>query len=166
MSLYSKKFIKFLNEQDDVEADCDFIVGTFSKSIGTVGGFCVSDHPGLDALRSISRPYMFTASLPPAVIAAAQQSFDQMFHELKQGYHDFMCFHLYYNEPLSHLIYAGADMILVPSMFEPCGLSQLIAMRYGTVPIVRRKLRISASMKRVSPGTTGFRNLTLSALRK
>lgn len=67
-----------LCEQDDVEADCDFIVGTFSKSIGTVGGFCVSDHPGLDALRSISRPYMFTASLPPAVIAAAQQSFDQI----------------------------------------------------------------------------------------
>ncbi len=67
-----------LCEQDDVEADCDFIVGTFSKSVGTVGGFCVSDHEGLDALRSISRPYMFTASLPPAVIAAAQQSFDQI----------------------------------------------------------------------------------------
>ena len=67
-----------LCEQDDVEKDCDFIVGTFSKSVGTVGGFCVSDHEGLDALRSISRPYMFTASLPPAVIAAAQQSFDQI----------------------------------------------------------------------------------------
>lgn len=67
-----------LCEQHDVEADCDFIVGTFSKSIGTVGGFCVSDHEGLDALRSISRPYMFTASLPPAVIAAAQCSFDVM----------------------------------------------------------------------------------------
>ena len=67
-----------LCEQDDVEADCDFIIGTFSKSVGTVGGFCVSDHEGLDALRSISRPYMFTASLPPAVIAAAQQSFDQI----------------------------------------------------------------------------------------
>ncbi|PNW82516.1 hypothetical protein CHLRE_06g282000v5 [Chlamydomonas reinhardtii] len=42
-----------------------------------------------------------------------------------------------YDEPLSHLIYAAADMIVVPSMFEPCGLTQMIAMRYGTVPIVR-----------------------------
>lgn len=67
-----------LCEQAGVEADCDYIVGTFSKSVGTVGGFCVSDHEGVEILRSISRPYMFTASLPPAVIAAARQSFDQI----------------------------------------------------------------------------------------
>ncbi|MEC4685464.1 MAG: glycogen synthase [Nitrospirota bacterium] len=42
-----------------------------------------------------------------------------------------------YNEELSHLIYAGADMIVIPSLFEPCGLTQMIAMKYGTVPIVR-----------------------------
>lgn len=42
-----------------------------------------------------------------------------------------------YSEPLSHLIYAAADMFLVPSMFEPCGLTQMIALRYGAVPIVR-----------------------------
>ena len=42
-----------------------------------------------------------------------------------------------YNEELAHLIYAGADMIIIPSLFEPCGLTQIIAMKYGTVPIVR-----------------------------
>jgi starch synthase len=42
-----------------------------------------------------------------------------------------------YNEELAHLIYAGADMIVIPSAFEPCGLTQMIAMRYGTIPVVR-----------------------------
>lgn len=59
-----------ISEQDNVEADVDFIVGTFSKSLGTVGGYCVSDHPEMDLLRLCTRPYMFTASLPPEVIAA------------------------------------------------------------------------------------------------
>ncbi len=67
-----------LAEEAGVEADADFIVGTFSKSLGGVGGFCVTDVEGAEILRVVSRPYMFTASLPPGVIAAAQAALDQL----------------------------------------------------------------------------------------
>lgn len=46
--------------------------------------------------------------------------------------------HLEYNEPLSHLVFAAADMIVIPSIYEPCGLTQMIAMHYGTIPLARR----------------------------
>ncbi len=57
-------------ERDGVEADVDYIVGTFSKSLGAIGGFCVADIDNFDILRVVSRPYMFTASLPPPVVAS------------------------------------------------------------------------------------------------
>lgn len=60
-----------LAQELGVEDKVDFIVGTFSKSIGTIGGFCVSNHPRFEVLRLVCRPYMFTASLPPSVVASA-----------------------------------------------------------------------------------------------
>jgi 8-amino-7-oxononanoate synthase len=65
-------------QADGVEADCDYIIGTFSKSIGTTGGYCVSDVDGFEALRSYSRPYMFTASLTPPTVATARAAFERM----------------------------------------------------------------------------------------
>jgi len=59
-----------LCEAAGVEADVDFVVGTFSKSLGAVGGFATSDLPGFDLMRLACRAYMFTASLPPAVVAS------------------------------------------------------------------------------------------------
>jgi len=59
-----------LAEVAGVESEVDFIIGTFSKSLGAIGGYCVSDHPEFDILRIRCRPYMFTASLPPSIIAS------------------------------------------------------------------------------------------------
>lgn len=70
-----------LAEEAGVEADCDFIVGTFSKSLGSVGGFCVSNVPDFDILRVACRPYMFTASLPPAVMASTIMALRRMQEE-------------------------------------------------------------------------------------
>ena len=70
-----------LAQEVGVEDDVDFIVGTFSKSLGAVGGFCVSDLPDFDVLRVACRPYMFTASLPPSVIATCLRSLERMQEE-------------------------------------------------------------------------------------
>jgi len=61
-------------EQAGVIDDVDFIIGTFSKSVGTVGGFCVSNHAKFEIMRLVCRPYVFTASLPPSVVATAATS--------------------------------------------------------------------------------------------
>ncbi|MBS1087987.1 serine palmitoyltransferase [Gluconobacter wancherniae] len=65
-------------EMQGCESEIDFIVGTFSKSLGTVGGYCVTDHDGVDLMRLCSRPYMFTASLPPEIIAATMAALEEM----------------------------------------------------------------------------------------
>jgi 8-amino-7-oxononanoate synthase len=67
-------------EDQGCEADVDFIIGTFSKSVGTVGGFCVSNHPKFEAIRMACRPYIFTASLPPSVVATAATSIRKLMH--------------------------------------------------------------------------------------
>ncbi|GLK57346.1 8-amino-7-oxononanoate synthase [Methylopila capsulata] len=59
-----------LAEREGVEDDVDFVVGTFSKSLASVGGFCVSSLEGFEILRLASRPYMFTASLPPSIMSS------------------------------------------------------------------------------------------------
>ncbi len=67
-------------EEAGVSDDIDFVVGTFSKSVGTVGGFCVSNHPKFEVLRLVCRPYVFTASLPPSVVATAAASIRKLMH--------------------------------------------------------------------------------------
>lgn len=59
---------------------------------------------------------------------------------------------LLYSEALAHLINAAADMVLVPSMYEPCGLTQLIAMRYGAVPVVRATGGLADTVRDVDTG--------------
>jgi 8-amino-7-oxononanoate synthase len=90
-----------MSEAADVEEDVDFIVGTFSKSLGSIGGYCVSNHPELDLVRYVSRSYVFTASPSPSIIASVRQALrviqakpelrtrlwenaEQLYHGLKQ----------------------------------------------------------------------------------
>ena len=67
--------------------DVDFVIGTFSKSVGTVGGFCVSNHPKFEIMRLVCRPYVFTASLPPSVVATAATSIRKLMHGSEKRAH-------------------------------------------------------------------------------
>lgn len=74
-------------EDQGVLDQADFIIGTFSKSVGTVGGFCVSNHPKFDIMRLVCRPYVFTASLPPSVVATAATSIRKLMHGANKRAH-------------------------------------------------------------------------------
>ena len=74
-------------EELGLEGEVDFIVGTFSKSVGTVGGFVVSNHPKFEVLRFVCRPYIFTASLPPSVVATAATSIRKLMHAHNKRQH-------------------------------------------------------------------------------
>ncbi|MBS0255838.1 MAG: aminotransferase class I/II-fold pyridoxal phosphate-dependent enzyme [Proteobacteria bacterium] len=74
-------------EEQGCLEDVDFVIGTFSKSVGTVGGFCVSNHPKFEIMRLVCRPYVFTASLPPSVVATACTSIRKLMHSHNKRAH-------------------------------------------------------------------------------
>lgn len=93
-------------------------------------------HKGLDLICEVLHD-MMKLPMQLVVLGKGDKKYEEFFHWAAQQYPGRMAVRLDYNEELSMAIYAGADLFLMPSKSEPCGLSQMIAMRYGTVPIVR-----------------------------
>jgi starch synthase len=93
-------------------------------------------HKGLDLICEVLHD-MMELPMQLVILGKGDRKYEEFFRWAAQQYPSRMAVRLDYNEDLSMAIYAGADMLLMPSKSEPCGLSQMIAMRYGTVPIVR-----------------------------
>jgi starch synthase len=88
-----------------------------------------------------------------AVLGTGQPHYENMFRQLQSYHREKMVAYIGYHAGLAPLSYAGSDMFLMPSLFEPCGLGQMIAMRYGSVPIVRATGGLADT---VHDGVTGF----------
>jgi len=73
-----------------------------------------------------------------AVLGNGEEKYENLFRSISEKYPDKFSVYIGFNDELSHLIEAGADMLLMPSHYEPCGLNQIYSLRYGTVPIVRK----------------------------
>lgn len=92
---------------------------------------------GLDLVRHILDELLAQDDIQFVLLGTGDKEYEDMFRYFQGKYPEKVASRIYFNEKESHLIYAGADMLLMPSMAEPCGISQLIALRYGTIPIVR-----------------------------
>ncbi len=91
---------------------------------------------GLELIEEISEQ-MMGCDLQFIILGLGDPFYEDMFKNMQAKYPDKVATFIEFNEPLAHKIYAGCDMFLMPSAFEPCGLGQLISLSYGTIPIVR-----------------------------
>ncbi|WP_075719998.1 glycogen synthase GlgA [Roseburia sp. 499] len=97
----------------------------------------LTQQKGFELVVSVMEELLQTEHVQVVVLGTGEERFQHDFSWFAQKYPDRVSANIGYSEDKAHRIYAGADMFLMPSQFEPCGLSQLISMRYGTVPIVR-----------------------------
>ncbi|MBV2166988.1 MAG: glycosyltransferase, partial [Kaistella sp.] len=122
---------------------------------GFIGRF--AGEKGADLLpdiiwRSIQETY---GALNIIILGSGDKNIEYQLKELTQSYSNF-ALDLGYKEYLSHKIYASSDFLLMPSRVEPCGLNQMYAMRYGTVPIVRYTGGLRDTVEDVSSGGSGI----------
>ena len=123
-----KQIKRDLQEKLGLEQDENkFVIGLISR---------LTNQKGLDLVNAIL-PELIDGNTQVVVLGTGEPWYEDAFRYYENSYKGSVCSNIMYDEGRAHQIYGGADALLVPSLFEPCGLTQLIAMRYGTVPIVR-----------------------------
>lgn len=116
--------------QQDLGLEVDdkkFMIGIVSR---------LTDQKGFDLIAYIMDE-LCQENVQIVVLGTGEEKYENMFRHFDWKYGNKVSAHIYYSEEMSHRIYASCDAFLMPSLFEPCGLSQLMSLRYGTVPIVR-----------------------------
>ncbi len=107
--------------------DKKFMIGIVSR---------LTDQKGFDLIAYVMDE-LCQDNVQIVVLGTGEERYENMFRHFDWKYGDKVSANIYYSEAMSHKIYAACDAFLMPSLFEPCGLSQLMSLRYGTVPIVR-----------------------------
>ncbi len=117
-----------LQEELDLERDGKkFMIGVVSR---------LTDQKGFDLVECVIEELCDT-DVQLVILGTGDPKYENLFRYYEWKYHGRVSSNIYYNNERAHKIYAACDAFLMPSLFEPCGLSQLISLRYGTVPIVR-----------------------------
>ena len=110
-----------------VQDEKKFMIGIVSR---------LTDQKGFDLIQ-FAMDEICSDDVQLVILGTGDEKYENMFRHYDWKYNDKVSANIFYSEPMSHKIYAACDAFLMPSLFEPCGLSQLMSLRYGTVPIVR-----------------------------
>ncbi len=137
-----------LEQDDDVP-----ILAIISRLVG---------HKGLDLIEYV-RHELLSRRLQLVILGTGEPAFENMFRELSYQYPGRVSANIRFDPDLSSKIYAAADLFLMPSKSEPCGLSQMIAMRYGALPVVRETGGLRDTVFPVNPETGEGRGFTFKS---
>ena len=121
----------------------------------------LADQKGFDLIAQIIEP-LLAQGIQVVVLGIGDQRYHELFQRLAARYSEQVAIFLTFNTELAQRIYAGSDMFLMPSRFEPCGLSQLIAMRYGCVPVVRSVGGLADTVQEYDPKTGAGNGFTFT----
>ncbi|MFL5801580.1 MAG: glycogen synthase, partial [Roseiflexaceae bacterium] len=117
----------------------------------------LADQKGFDLIDSIIEPLLRHNDVQIVILGTGEQRYHDRLNEMRARFPQQVAAMLTFNAPLAQKIYAGSDMFLMPSRFEPCGLGQMIALRYGSIPIVRETGGLADTVRNFDP-TTGEGN--------
>lgn len=119
-------------------------------------------HKGLDLVQAVMDDLM-QEEIQLVIIGTGEQNYEDMFRSYADQYPEKMSANIVFDNKLAHETYAGGDLVLMPSKMEPCGLTQLIAMRYGTVPIIRETGGLYDTVPALNPETMEGRGFTFKS---
>jgi starch synthase len=108
---------------------------------------------GIDLVQKVAPDLLQRRNFSLVVLGSGEARYEHFFSWLQEFFRGRVSFHRGYNDKLAHRIEAGADMFLMPSIYEPCGLNQMYSLRYGTVPIVRETGGLADSVQLYDPAT-------------
>ncbi len=145
-----RRLRNYLGLENDEEAP---IVSVISRLVG---------HKGLDLIQYV-RHELMQRRLQLVVVGTGEAEFENMFRELSYQYPGRVSSNIRFDADLASKVYAGSDLFLMPSKSEPCGLSQMIAMRYGAIPIVRETGGLKDTVIPINPETGEGRGFTFKS---
>jgi starch synthase len=136
--IHKRYSIKNIDQKEKNKLDILDIAGLRNSELPLIGMVTrLTEHKGIDLVINKIEDLLTKGEINFILLGSGERRFVEFFHYLRHKYPKIVFTEIGYNEQLAHKIIAGSDYFLIPSRFEPCGLTQMYSLKYGTVPIVR-----------------------------